>query len=239
MTRRSGTIPFRIDEVNEVVSTSSPGPDPASSKKRAIFDHTDSGSGWLMPVDLVKFEERNSRYGDAVHVRIPDYIGGAMDELIQVGRKYSLFPKTRSDFIRNAVVWFTRRVLQEDPFNEEADLAIVKLQLLSWEMTKAARADAVLATQFDANLDDLRKFVSGKIADLAFDEAATHLNRFFDLVEQTRAVDPANGRAMAEKIRGDQGLMRCVGQLQVNGREVALPEVETEFRVIEGGRRAA
>lgn len=199
---------------------------PPTDKKK-LFDEANA-KGWIEPLDLVKIPNQKGRYGDAMHVRIPDDTGASIDALIQAGRRFALFPKTRSEYLRNAIVWYTRRVLQEDPFKEHPDLKIVKLQLLHWEMQRAARADADLAAQFDVNLEYLRKYVSLKIVDLELDVAAESLEKFFDLVEQTKEVDPAKGVQMAKKIREDDGLMRAVGQVQMNGYEVRVPSVEAE-----------
>jgi hypothetical protein len=234
MTPRTVIIPFPQNEVKEgsVEAPQPSQPDPSAAKKKLFAEA--NARGWIAPLDLVKFEEKKGRYGDAMHVRVPDYIGHSIDEILQVGRRFLLFPKTRSDFVRNAVVWYVRRILQEEPFREDADLKLVQLQVIHWEMQRAARADAELAAQFDLNLESLRKFVSLKIVDLELDQAAEHLDRFFDLVEQTKQIDQAKGLQMARKIREDDGLMRAVGQLHMNGYEVVVPGVEAEASEDEG-----
>lgn len=184
------------------------------------------GPGPLLPEDFVTTDTGRER-GINISVRIPPEYMYHIDRLLLMGTKLSAFPRTKSDFFRNALVWYTRRlieagVLQPDNIH---DIEIVRDMLIEEKMNQMMMAHRQRLQQNDKVVDTFIEMATELILGHQFDFLQQEADKFFALMREYVKASPEKGQRMVKRFHQSPSSQNIILSLKARGHECDVPSL--------------
>lgn len=178
----------------------------------------------LVPADFCNTESVGK--GEPVSFRIdPDFLR-VVDEILQFGRSFVGFPRTRSDFARVAWRFTIREMMQSGFMNDWSKFPMLVAMHDEWELdaiasTRKKRVHTLLGTA-----KKLRDFVIASVNELQYKAAYEQLQDYLKKLADYQKREPDMAQRLITGLADDSALKVAIRTLRKHGYDVSLPKAD-------------